>query len=277
MEEKAIFKNIEKTFLEKKNSHAFLFETNNQNKCYDDILNLIKDVTNHEFDNLIDNDNFPDLVHIQPDGKDIKVGPIENLLKSFETTSIMGSYSIYVISDADKMNISASNKILKFLEEPEKNIIGFFISNNINKILPTIKSRCEIFKIKYKITSLQELLELNDEQNELVEETIDFAFKLNSNKKYILMNDNKNIAKKERNEIETFLDILRKMYIIKYEYLLKRLLCDNDIIEKVIVSVECDDVEILAKRIKLIEQMQNEFKYNLNKELLLNKMILMWE
>ena len=189
----------------------------------------------------------------------------------------MGSYSIYIISDADKMNISASNKILKFLEEPEKNIIGFFISNNINKILPTIKSRCEIFKIKYKITSLQELLELNDEQNELVEETIDFAFKLNSNKKYILMNGNKNIAKKERNEIETFLDILRKMYIIKYEYLLKRLLCDNDIIEKVIVSVECDDVEILAKRIKLIEQMQNEFKYNLNKELLLNKMILMWE
>ena len=91
------------------------------------------------------------------------------------------------------------------------------------------------------------------------------------------MNQIKNIAKKERVEIETILDILRKVYIIKYDYLLKRLTCDKNMIDKILVSVDTNDILVLAKRIKLIEQIQNEFKFNLNKELILNKMILLWE
>ena len=91
------------------------------------------------------------------------------------------------------------------------------------------------------------------------------------------MNQIKNIAKKERVEIETILDILRKAYIIKYDYLLKRLTCDKNMIDKILVSVDTNDILVLAKRIKLIEQIQNEFKFNLNKELILNKMILLWE
>ena len=67
------------------------------------------------------------------------------------------------------------------------------------------------------------------------------------------------------------------MYIIKYDYLLKRLTCDKNMIDKILVSVDTNDILILTKRIKLIEQIQNEFKFNLNKELILNKMILLWE
>ena len=92
MDKEAIIKNIEKTFLEKKNSHAFLFETNNITKCYEDVLNIIKVITNHEYDNLIDNNNFPDLISVEPDGKEIKVFQIENIIETFSTTSIMGSY-----------------------------------------------------------------------------------------------------------------------------------------------------------------------------------------
>ena len=47
-------------------------------------------------------------------------------------------------------------------------------------------------------------------------------------------------------------------------------------IDKILVSVDTNDILVLAKRIKLIEQIQNEFKFNLNKELILNKMILLW-
>ncbi len=277
MNKEAIIDNIEKSFLEKKNSHAFLFETNNIEKAYSDILNILKVITNHEFDNLIDNNNFPDLITVEPDGKDIKVVQIENILDSFSTTSVMGSYSVYIIKSAEKLNISASNKILKFLEEPEKNIVGFFITTSISKMLPTIKSRCEIFKLIYPYENLQDLLSVNDEQYLFVDETLDLAFKLNSTKKYVLMNQIKNIAKKERVEIETILDILRKVYIIKYDYLLKRLTCDKNMIDKILVSVDTNDILVLAKRIKLIEQIQNEFKFNLNKELILNKMILLWE
>lgn len=277
MDKEAIIKNIEKTFLEKKNSHAFLFETNNITKCYEDVLNIIKVITNHEYDNLIDNNNFPDLISVEPDGKEIKVFQIENIIDTFSTTSIMGSYSIYIIKEAEKLNLSSANKILKFLEEPEKNIVGFFITNSVSKILPTIKSRCELFKINYKFEDIKDVLSITEEQYKYFEETMDFAFKLNSTKKYILMNHVKQIAKKERFEIETILDILRKAYIIKYDYLLNRLNCDKSLIEQILVSVDINDIKILAKRITLIEQIQGEFKFNLNKELILNKMILMWE
>ena len=278
MDKEAIkIKNIEKTFLEKKNSHAFLFETNNITKCYEDVLNIIKVITNHEYDNLIDNNNFPDLISVEPDGKEIKVFQIENIIDTISTTSIMGSYSIYIIKEAEKLNLSSANKILKFLEEPEKNIVGFFITNSISKILPTIKSRCELFKINYKFEDIKDVLSITEEQYKYFEETMDFAFKLNSTKKYILMNYVKQIAKKERFEIETILDILRKAYIIKYDYLLNRLNCDKSLIEQILVSVDINDIKILAKRITLIEQIQGEFKFNLNKELILNKMILMWE
>lgn len=277
MDKEAIIKNIEKTFLEKKNSHAFLFETNNITKCYEDVLNIIKVITNHEYDNLIDNNNFPDLISVEPDGKEIKVFQIENIIDTFSTTSIMGSYSIYIIKEAEKLNLSSANKILKFLEEPEKNIVGFFITSSVSKILPTIKSRCELFKINYMLEDIKDVLSITEEQYKYFEETMDFAFKLNSTKKYILMNHVKQIAKKERFEIETILDILRKAYIIKYDYLLNRLNCDKSLIEQILVSVDIYDIKILAKRITLIEQIQGEFKFNLNKELILNKMILMWE
>ena len=277
MDKEAIIKNIENTFLEKKNSHAFLFETNNISKCYEDALNIIKVITNHEYDNLIDNNNFPDLISVEPDGKEIKVFQIENIIETFSTTSIMGSYSIYIIKEAEKLNLSSANKILKFLEEPEKNIVGFFITTSVSKILPTIKSRCELFKINYKFEDIKDVLSITEEQYKYFEETMDFAFKLNSTKKYVLMNHVKQLAKKERFEIETILDILRKAYIIKYDYLLNRLNCDKSLIEQILVSVDINDIKILAKRITLIEQIQSEFKFNLNKELILNKMILMWE
>lgn len=277
MNKEAIMENIEKTFLEEKNSHAFLFETNNIEKCYLDILNLIKKITKHENDALIDNENHPDIIHIIPDGKEIKVMQIENIIETFSTTSVMGGYSIYIINEAEKMNQSSANKLLKFLEEPEKNIIGFFITNNINKIIPTIKSRCETFKLRYKANTIQELLDLNDEKYNLFEETLDLVFKMNTKKKYILMNTMKQIAKKDRNEIEIILDIFKKIYIIKYEFLTKKTEIDKELIEKILVSIETNDIMILSKRINILTKMQNEFKYNLNKELLLNKLVLLWE
>ena len=45
------------------------------------------------------------------------------------------------------MNDYASNSLLKFLEEPEKNIYAFLISSNVMKVLETIKSRCQLIML----------------------------------------------------------------------------------------------------------------------------------
>ncbi len=41
------------------------------------------------------------------------------LQEDFRMKSIEGSKRIYIISEADKLNVQAANSILKFLEEPE--------------------------------------------------------------------------------------------------------------------------------------------------------------
>ena len=63
------------------------------------------------------------------------------------------------------MNASASNSLLKFIEEPESNIYGIFITTNKKNILPTILSRCQIFdlnfnfKMEYQIEEIKTGLE----------------------------------------------------------------------------------------------------------------------
>ena len=49
-----------------------------------------------------------------------------------------------IIWMAEKMNVECSNKLLKFIEEPPKDTYVILITEDENKILPTIKSRCQI-------------------------------------------------------------------------------------------------------------------------------------
>jgi DNA polymerase III delta prime subunit len=53
-----------------------------------------------------------------------------------------------IIQDADRMNESASNSILKVLEEPHKDVIIILIVNNIESQIPTILSRCRRIDIQ---------------------------------------------------------------------------------------------------------------------------------
>lgn len=63
-------------------------------------------------------------------------------LKSFE-----GGTKILIVWRADKMNISASNKLLKFLEEPPAKTLIILTAENTDSFLPTILSRTQITEI----------------------------------------------------------------------------------------------------------------------------------
>ena len=60
-------------------------------------------------------------------------------LKPFEST-----YKIFIIDNAERMNINAQNAFLKTLEEPPNFSIIILITSSINFIIKTIKSRCQI-------------------------------------------------------------------------------------------------------------------------------------
>lgn len=57
-------------------------------------------------------------------------------------------YKIYIIPDAQMMNPQAQNALLKTLEEPPEYAIIMLLTNNVDKFLPTILSRCIVLNFK---------------------------------------------------------------------------------------------------------------------------------
>lgn len=77
-----------------------------------------------------------------------KIEEIRNLNK-FVSLSLSQKTAV-VIWDIDLSTNEAMNAFLKNLEEPQKNLYYFLTASNIYKVLPTIKSRCQIIHLNAK-------------------------------------------------------------------------------------------------------------------------------
>ena len=96
----------------------------------------------------INSGNHPDVHKIEPDGLSIKKQQIQDLQGEFSKKGVESSRKVYMISDADKMSVSAANSLLKFLEEPSSQTTAFLLTEQPQQLLPTILSRCQILSFK---------------------------------------------------------------------------------------------------------------------------------
>jgi DNA polymerase-3 subunit delta' len=69
-----------------------------------------------------------------------------NIIKKLSYTSYEGGYKFMVIWQPEKMNASASNKLLKILEEPPDMTIFILVCHNAEQLLTTIISRTQLVK-----------------------------------------------------------------------------------------------------------------------------------
>ena len=93
---------------------------------------------------LYDSGNHPNIVFIEPDGQNIKIDQIRELIYRMNKTGLNTGRKIYVIQEADRMNNSSANALLKFLEEPEFNVTAILQTERLNAIMSTIRSRCQL-------------------------------------------------------------------------------------------------------------------------------------
>ncbi|MDY6786556.1 MAG: hypothetical protein SVK54_00345, partial [candidate division WOR-3 bacterium] len=61
----------------------------------------------------------------------------------------MSDYKVIIVKNIERMRKEASNSFLKLLEEPPSDTVLILTTDNINYILPTIISRCQILKFGY--------------------------------------------------------------------------------------------------------------------------------
>ncbi|HQX11161.1 MAG TPA: AAA family ATPase [Thermoflexales bacterium] len=90
----------------------------------------------------------PDLSWLAPDEGSIKVETARELLHSLSLSPVEGGARVAVIDDAHEMTESAKNAILKTLEEPNPSVVIILIAPNVDGVLPTIASRCQILNLR---------------------------------------------------------------------------------------------------------------------------------
>jgi DNA polymerase III subunit delta' len=78
-----------------------------------------------------------------PKSNFIKINSVRNLKRISSLTSAEGSWKVFLIFDADKMNAEASNSLLKTLEEPTEKTLLVLTTSERDRLLPTILSRCQ--------------------------------------------------------------------------------------------------------------------------------------
>lgn len=105
----------------------------------------------------IESGNHPNVVMIRPDGQDIKKDQMSELIMKMTKKGYEEGRKVYVIVNAERMNASAANTLLKFLEEPEGSVTAILLTDSYAAILPTIQSRCQ--RISLQPMNRQESIE----------------------------------------------------------------------------------------------------------------------
>ena len=75
---------------------------------------------------------------------EIRVDDAQEIVKLLSLKSYEGGYKIVIIWMAEKMNIAASNKLLKLLEEPTDKTLFLLIAEQEEDLIQTILSRCQV-------------------------------------------------------------------------------------------------------------------------------------
>ncbi|WP_120473211.1 DNA polymerase III subunit delta' [Brochothrix thermosphacta] len=92
----------------------------------------------------IEESNHPDVHFVEPDGASIKTQQIKDLRQAFVKRGMESDKKIIIIDQAEKMTAKSANSLLKFIEEPEAEVLIVFLTTAVQRLLPTIQSRCQL-------------------------------------------------------------------------------------------------------------------------------------
>lgn len=257
-------------------SHAYLFSVDSIEKSMPMIIDFAKKIlcpnnhqTKEEQENCdicyqIERNHFDDLYILNPDSIAIKKEEIDNLMEYFRTKSLReNGKRVYIICGFERLREDVSNKILKFLEEPEENIHAILLTENIDKILSTIISRCQVINIKTDDSIVEDNV-VND-MKAFIEKIIKsgteaIAYVQKYWSTYI----------QDREQFEIAFDILEKIYINEIN---KRYNIEVD--EKYQTNIlENYNINDILKMLEITSQRKRLIKRNINLNLLLDRYII---
>jgi len=259
---------IDNIIVNNKVSHAYLIEVDNYDSDFYYIINFVKMIignikyeemlnSDNKVFKLIDNNIYPDITIISTEQSILKKSLMIDLQKEFNNKSLYNNKKIYIIKEAEKLNDSSANTILKFLEEPEDNIIAFLVTNNRYKVIDTILSRCQILSLKENYYHC----EYNDKIFDLIEYIL--------NPKSFFLNYN-NIMKNDYQLKSEF-----KSQVISVEKVFLSYINDNEGVNDNYNKYLCNfSNDYIINVISIIESFLPTLEYNVNFKLWIDSFFL---
>lgn len=95
-------------------------------------------------------------------GNEITISQVRELSAFCSLTSLNNAYKAVIIRQAHCLNTDAQDAFLKILEEPKGNVVFLLLSNQPDRLLPTVLSRCCRIFFPSRID-----LEINDSKAEI--------------------------------------------------------------------------------------------------------------
>lgn len=266
-------------------THAYLIDENNYSDSYKMILAFVKSILceNKYLDNSkcsecalckrIDDGNYPEVKVISADGMYIKKQQIIELQQEFSRSAVEGKKRIYIIRDCDKMRTEAANSMLKFLEEPEDDIVAILMTNNINNVLSTIISRCKVIKLSNNSIDVVE-------KDEVLENlAIDFVSSLETKGIDTIINVKdiwfSVVGPKDRDKMIVVFDTMIDIY-----YDMMKIMTGNKNIkyskweDKISEFVKLNKLNDVLEKINILLEAKDSIKFNVNSNLLMDSVII---
>ena len=270
-------------------THAYLIDENNYSRSYEMVLAFVKAILCDKY-NFNDNDNnnvihdctlckriddgnYPELKIIVPDGMYIKKQQITELQQEFSRSAVEGKKRIYIIRECEKMRAEASNSMLKFLEEPEDDIVAILMTNNINNVLSTVISRCKVIKFNNCDIST----DVVDEELENL--AIDFISSLEGKgiETIISVKDIwfSVVGPKDRDKMIVVFDRMIDIYydVMKILSGSKNIKCSMWE-DKILEFSGKNNLEGILKKINILLEAKDSIKFNVNSNLLMDSLII---
>lgn len=194
-----VYQQLQRSFGHGRLAHAYLFEGEKGTGKHEMGIWLAQHLFCTEMKNglpcgtcnncqRIQNQEHPDVLTIEPEGQTIKVDQIRRLQTEFSRSGYESRKKVFLVKEAEKMNSSAANSLLKFLEEPPGEFLAILETDSVGRILPTIQSRCQI--LHFQELSKEVLIYKLQEAGIPVEKAKLLAFLTNSFTKAVEISQN---------------------------------------------------------------------------------------
>ncbi|MGL4820674.1 MAG: hypothetical protein ACRC5C_11940, partial [Bacilli bacterium] len=95
----------------------------------------------------IEKDVHPDVIVIRTEDRTMKKEETERLYEEANRTGVESNRKVFIIYEAEKMTQAAGNRLLKPIEEPVGDFYYLFFTSDANRVLGTIRSRCQTLSL----------------------------------------------------------------------------------------------------------------------------------